>query len=315
VTAAQELALAMYDAISGMGDNERETPPGTVITEPGVYQLSDADYHADPVPGGSLSQSGAKMLPPPSCPARFDHERCNGRRSTKPWDIGHAAHKLVLGAGPELVLVRDEEGKNPNEWRTDVCKARVQAIRDAGNVPLKPAELAQVQAMAAKLREHPIARALFDPEHGKPEQSLIWQGHDVWLRARLDWLPDHNRPGRMVIPDYKTADSANPGTFARDAARYGYHVQDAWYTAAADNVLGTEAAFLFVVQEKTPPYLVTVIELDQPARRAGHERMRRAIEIWRDCNASGTWPAYAMPDEIPLVSLPAYATRDLEENW
>ncbi|MBO0827768.1 MAG: hypothetical protein J2P24_08300 [Streptosporangiales bacterium] len=42
-----------------------------MITEPGVYNLPAAVYHADPVPGGSLSQSGAKKLLPPSCPALY----------------------------------------------------------------------------------------------------------------------------------------------------------------------------------------------------------------------------------------------------
>ena len=48
-----------------------------VVDEPGVYDgLDEAAYHADPVPGGSLSASGAKLLLPPSCPALYaDRER------------------------------------------------------------------------------------------------------------------------------------------------------------------------------------------------------------------------------------------------
>jgi hypothetical protein len=46
-----------------------------LITEPGVYDIAEDHYHADPVPGGSLSNSGAKKLLPPSCPAKFAYER------------------------------------------------------------------------------------------------------------------------------------------------------------------------------------------------------------------------------------------------
>lgn len=279
------------------------------VTEPGVYAMPDAYYHADPVPGGSLSRSGAKLLLPPSCPARFAYERGREPATKKEWDIGHAAHRLALGAGPDLVRI------DADEWRSKAIKDEVAAVRKAGGVPLRPADYTAVHEMADALWQHPIARALFNPDHGKPEQTLVWRGHDVWLRCRLDWLPNPDSPGRMVIPDYKTADCADPDKFARDAARYSYHLQDAWYTAAVDNLLGAPPGFVFVVQEKTPPYLVTVVELDQQAKRAGHERMRRAIEIYRDCTESGIWPGYTQPDEIPLISLPAYATRDLEETW
>ena len=33
-----------------------------IITKPGVYDLPEDDYHADPVPDWSLSASGAKLL-------------------------------------------------------------------------------------------------------------------------------------------------------------------------------------------------------------------------------------------------------------
>jgi hypothetical protein len=284
------------------------------ITEPGVYDLPDEVYHGDPVPGGSLSASGAKLLLPPSCPAKFQHEREHGRQPRKVWDIGHAAHRMVLGAGPELVPVVDEDGKNPDEWRTKRCRDLVAEIRQRGAVPLKRAELDQVTQMAEQLRRHEVARALFDPSTGDAEQSLFWRdlADGVWLRARVDFLR-HKAPGRLVIPDYKTVECADPGVFGRDAARYGYHIQEAWYTAAARELLGVDAAFVFVLQEKTPPYVVSVVELDPEAKRAGARLMRRAIEIYRDCAESGVWPGYTTPDEIRQISLPAYATRDTEE--
>jgi hypothetical protein len=88
--------------------------------------------------------------------------------------------------------------------------------------------------MAAALREHPVARALFDPDRGRPEQTLIWRDKrtGVMRRARLDWLPDPGA-GRLIIPDYKTCASAEPAALARAVAAYGYHQQDDWYRAGA----------------------------------------------------------------------------------
>ena len=44
------------------------------VTEPGVYAMPFDVYLADPVPGGSLSTSGAKTLLN-ACPAIFAYER------------------------------------------------------------------------------------------------------------------------------------------------------------------------------------------------------------------------------------------------
>lgn len=271
------------------------------VTAPGVHQMTDAEYHADPVPGGSLSRSEAKQLL--ECPARFAWERQHGRKPRREWDIGHAAHKLILGSGPDLVRV------DADEWRSKAVKADVAAIREAGGVPLRPSDFDTVHAMADKLREHPIARRLFDRDHGQPEQTLIWHGSDVWLRARLDWLPDPKPDGRMVIPDYKTCDTASPAAIRKAVASYAYHLQDAWYSAAVDNVLGVAPAFVFVFQEKAPPYLVTVAQLDDEAKDAGHRAMSAAIEIWRQCTESGIWPGYVGDAEIPEISLPPWTDR------
>ncbi|TMU98060.1 PD-(D/E)XK nuclease-like domain-containing protein [Streptomyces sp. DASNCL29] len=276
------------------------------ITEPGIYQMSNEDYHAD---RGSLSSSGARKLLLPSCPALFRYEQDHPEPRKKTFDLGNAAHKLVLGEGPDLVQIDAEE------WRTNAVKAEVAAVRAAGAIPLKPSEHEQVHAMADALRRHPVASLLFDPERGTPEQSLFWRDDrtGVMRRARLDWLPDP-RAGRLIIPDYKTCRSANPEALARAVDDFGYHQQDDWYRSAAKalGLADDDAAFVFVCQEKTPPYVVTVVEMDTGARRIGAARNRRALEIFAECTATGYWPGYS--DEIAYLSLPAWAEiRDTQE--
>jgi len=70
--------------------------------------------------------------------------------------------------------------------------------------------------------------------------------------------------GRPIIVDYKTAASANPRRFAKSVAEYGYHQQAAWYIDGLEQITGAaDAAFLFVVQQKDPPWLVSVCQLDR----------------------------------------------------
>lgn len=281
----------------------------TTLIESGVFDIPEAEYHRDPVPGGSLSCSGAKKLLPPSCPALFKHERDHGQPYKKAFEFGSAAHRLVLGDGPELVEFAGT-GKNPEAWQKEDDKAEVAAIRQRGAIPLKPSEMAQVKAMAAKLREHPIASALLTPEGGKPEQTMIWQDPEtgIMLRSLVDWMPNRNG-NRLIIGDYKSAVSANPDDFRRAAYSYGYVMQNAWYLDGIRALgLDDDPDFVFVVQMKTPPYLVSLIRLDDEALRIGAERNQRARRVFAECQETGRWPGFT-DTEIAEVSIPAYAAR------
>lgn len=290
-----------------------------VITEPGVYDgLPEDVYHSDPIPEGSLSVSGAKRLLPPSCPAIFHHERTHGRPDKRAFDFGHAAHAKILGVGSEIVTVqrtaKDGSKSDAEDYKTKSAQEHRDEIRAAGKVPLLASERVEVDAMADALTRHPIARTLFNPDHGRPEQSLFWTDTEfgIWRRSRFDWLPNP-RNGRMIIADYKTAQTANPNEFERPMANFGYAMQAAWYTdAAVDLELAESAEFVFVVQEKTPPYLVSVIQPDLIAMRTGRSRNRRAIETYARCAAAGEWPGYG--DDVSLVSVPYWYARQEEDQ-
>lgn len=306
-------------------------PLAAEVTGPGVYALPVAEYHART----ELSSTGARKLLPPSCPALFDHWRRNGQASKAEFDFGHAAHRLVLGVGEEIAEIE------ANDWRSSKTRDEADEHRAAGRIPLLSKDVSTVYQMAQQLRQHPIASALFAPGSGRPERTLIWQawgnyteesadverGHVVLpapvpCRALVDWLPESvwqalPHPGRRVLlPDYKTCASAAPDDAVKAIARYGYHVQGAWYLAGlrALGLANDDARFLLVMQEKTPPYLVTVIEPDATAMRLGAMRVREAIDVYAQCTADGRWPGYS--DDVVLAELPPWETRELNgEIW
>src|SRR5207248_11468429 len=88
------------------------TPGDVQIVEPGVYDITNDVYHADPVPQGSLSSTGARQLTPPNCPALFKWQLDHPEPPNSVFDIGTAAHKLVLGDGPQIVEV------DADDWRS-----------------------------------------------------------------------------------------------------------------------------------------------------------------------------------------------------
>lgn len=284
-----------------------------VVTAPGLYDdIPDDVYHRDPVPGRSLSASGARKLLSPSCPAIFRHEQLHGRPPKKVFEFGSAAHQMVLGAGMPIKVVKAAD------WRTKKAQAEAKEIREAGGIPLLPHEYDQVLAMAAKLREHPLASAMFNPDRGKPEQSLFWrdQRTGVNRRARLDWLPDPGRR-RLVVPDYKTTADASPDSIRKSVHQWGYHQQAPWYLDGVRALgLGDEsAAFVFVFQAKEPPYLVTVVQLDDKAMHIGDQRNQRAIDAYLECSTADRWPGYCDDTDIETISLPPWVeAKYLEEQ-
>jgi len=278
--------------------------------QPGVYPDITADeYHAD---RESLSSTGARKLLPPSCPAKFKWDLDHPPAPRKAFDVGTAAHKLVLGDGPELVV----PGGGRERWDTADVKAEIAEIRARGAVPLKQAEYDAVTAMAAAIRQHPVAAALFDPERGgKPEQSLYWndQRTGVQCRARLDWLPATDG-GRLIAADLKTCVSADPKAFNRAVHEYRYDAQDQWYRSGMEAVgLAEDPAFVFVLIEKTPPYLVNVIELSTMWRLMAEDRNHRARTIYARCKERDVWPGYGT--DVDMVAPPAWLETEHEREY
>ncbi len=289
------------------------------VTTPAVEpDMPEPAYHAH----RALSASGAKKLLPPSCPARFAYERDNPPPPKPEFDVGHGAHKLALGVGAELVMVADEWGANPNDWRTNKVKDRLVEVRKAGKIPLKPKDYAAVHGMADALRKDPIAAELFDPERMRAELSLFWTDAETGVprRARTDAVSTPDADGQPVVVDYKTTTAADLDHISRALWNFGYCIQAPWYLDAvqACGLAGDDARFLFVFQEKDPPYVVSVIEPDPTVLAVGERRARQAIERFRDCTESGVWPGHVPPGEIPLVGLPAYIERQYanpDEEW
>lgn len=270
--------------------------PGWRITEPGLYAgIPDAVYHADPVPAGSLSVSGAKVLA--RNPARYDWDRRHPRDWEPVFNHGHAAHALVLGVGPRIVELA------ANDWRSP----KTRAVRDeqlaAGRIPLLSKDAEQVRAMRAALLEHELAAALLrDPVGAEVSAFRVDDVTGGWLRARFDVI----RSDGLV--DYKTAESAAPEAFQRKAVDYGYHQQAAWYLDMAEQLgCDVSAGFRFVVQEKHPPYLVSVVEFDDDTVQLGRAWNRYAIDLWQECRTTDTWPGY--PAETVTITAPPWAPR------
>jgi hypothetical protein len=279
----------------------------TVAPATGVFELTDEEYFGPQLATTTLSSTGAKELLKPGGPARFRHKADTGTVETKrAFDLGHGFHTLTLGSGPQPVELRGT-GKDPEAWRTDADKAAAEKLRAEGKVPLRPKDFAAAHAMAKAVRAHPIASKLLTG--GQPERTLIWQDEEtgVLCRAKADWLRWSG------IVDLKSAESAAPHKLSKAAYEHGYAIQAPFYLRGFRACFpdGVDPFFVHIAVEKEPPYLVHVNQLTERAIAWGDRQVSAALEIYRDCTASGVWPGYPT-DEITDIDLPAWIKT---EEW
>lgn len=262
-----------------------------------IHDLDEATYHAHPT---SLSVSGAKVLL--KAPALYKWQREHPVHRDV-FDVGSAAHALVLGVGAPIAVI------DADSWRTKAAQEAKVEARAKGETPLLAADYQRVQDMADVLSTHRLAMRLLS--EGEPEVSAFApdEATGVTRRARFDWL------GSRILTDYKSAASSEPGTFIKAAVNFGYAMQAGWYLDIARDLGHPADAFAFIVQEKEPPYLVTVIELPAELVEIGRSRNRRALERFRDCTESGLWPGYVPDDTFAQPSAPRWALTDYQETY
>ena len=110
------------------------------ITEPGIYPgITDTEYHADPVVGGSLTSTGARTLINRT-PAHYRHEQKQGRPDKAAFDLGRAVHDALLGHGAPLHEVPADD------WRTKAAKEARDWAREQGYTPLLTPQIEAVRA-------------------------------------------------------------------------------------------------------------------------------------------------------------------------
>lgn len=121
------------------------------------------------------------------------------------------------------------------------------------------------------------------------------------VQLRLDWnhpltdtpcksLLDKMATGNLVL-DLKTARDPSPEAFRRSVVRYGYHVQDAFYSLAYQTVYGRPCRFLFGVVGSEPPHDVAVYELDEAAKETGRREADLLITEYEARRRNNDWQA------------------------
>ncbi|WP_158595343.1 PD-(D/E)XK nuclease-like domain-containing protein [Galactobacter caseinivorans] len=266
---------------------------------PGAYDgIRNADYHADP----ALGSTSLKTLAKPGGQAKFKAAQERPQEHKTAFDLGTAAHSLILEGDLTGLAIIDAEN-----YLTKAAKEARNAAYAEDKTPLLPHEFAAVQAMQDAVMNHPLAAKAFTGH--TPERSIFWE-HETG--RMLKCRPDALRPGLIV--DLKTANTAEPNEWGRDAGKFRYHQQAAHYIDGIKAVTGETLPFAFVVVEKEYPHLVSWIEfdpnmLDEDGRDdIDRGRALNALALARlaESERTGLWPGYPTSSRI---SLPPWLAR------
>jgi hypothetical protein len=283
--------------------------------------MNAAEYHADPAPVPSLSSSIAKLLITRSPKhAWMQHPRLN--QNYKPevkeeFDLGTAAHALLLEGVNKMQIFNPSDYPNQKGggvatgWTNKAIREARDAARLEGKIPVLAETASALNAMVATCHEAFSANPdlegyTISGDGGVSEHTIVWHEGETYFRSRLDRVSTD----RKVIFDYKSTDNAEPTAFTRTIINMGYDLQAAFYLRALQK---PEARYILIAQETEAPFAVSFIGMPPAFIELGRRKVEHAIAIWKECMASGKWPAY--PTRVCYVDPPEYEMAKWEVDW
>lgn len=224
-------------------------------------------------------------------PAHYRHA------ATKSWGGGTLAQRMGTAAHaatfePARLVEFTGKVRRGKEWEA------FQADHPHDAVIVNAREYAYARAIAAALREHPIAAPILFGHGVVHEEEILWSHEGRACSSR----PDARDPD-VLIADLKTCRSAQPERFVREATWARHHAQLRFYDMAdaADTGRtvydprtrkGDRIDLYIVAVETAAPHVCTVFALDDSAIMAAD----RAIAAWwarlMACEAENAWHGY-----------------------
>lgn len=278
------------------------------ITEPGLYRMSAAAYHAGPTPAPELSSSIAKIIVQqsplhaytvhPKLGAKRDEDDESDDAKRTEMMLGSAIHKIALGHGAEITWVNpaDHVGKRggiPKGWTNDSIRDRRDEIVALGGIPLLSKYQSGVNRCAGNLRLAVEDWMCCDIKECFTEAVICWEEQGFWRKAQIDIA----RHDLLRLGDLKsTRMSIAPEACSRHIDSESMEIQAAFYLRACDAIDTTNAGrreFAFFFGEQTAPYQASrPIVMTEPGLEIGRMQVGNACRIWDECLENNVWPGY-----------------------
>jgi exodeoxyribonuclease VIII len=107
--------------------------------------------------------------------------------------------------------------------------------------------------------------------------------------------------------DIKTTDDASAAGMLKAIRNYRYNLQAYWYRLVYELATGKRPlGFRFLFVEKEPPYATAVCEIGPELMSWAVSDFEKAVNLYRECSASGVWPAY--PEDVQVIDVKSTTT-------
>jgi len=258
--------------------------------KPGIYyDLSNAEYQDVPAVSRSFLWRAHSQS--------FHHAVHGAYKSSPAFDFGTATHFAVLQPDEfEARVKRGPADRRGNKWKD---------AQEEGRLLMVSGEYDDVLRIRDTVHTNRVVHDLLTKGRPVAEASCFWVDERTGERCKV--RPDLATDDGLI--DLKTTVDASPAAFAAACAKYGYHMQDAFYRHGWEQAGGGKAdRFFFVAVEKSPPYASAVYELDDIAKMVGAKIWRETLNAYAEHKAEGTFPSYG--EDVQLLGLPDWAVRD-----
>lgn len=227
--------------------------------------------------------------------------------------FGQIVHKLLL----QPTTFADEFAVAPNvNRRSKAGKEEYDAFLAAneGKTVIDEDDFDVAVDMVNKIIDDPACKSLITGEHEVP---LFWTDPDTgeYCKCRLDALTYID--GKPFVVDYKTASSVRTDIFNNVIYKYGYHFQAAMYSEGVMRSMGLSErpGFIFIAQEKKPPYSINRVLITDDVMTAGVDKFRELIGIYHSCKEMNYWYGYnGISNELNESYLPGWMSLGEEED-
>lgn len=242
-------------------------------------------------------------------PEKYMWSKVHPEKPTPALVFGQVVHKLLLQ--PESF---DEEfAVAPDvDRRTKAGKAEWEAFEtwNAGKTIVTDDTLKVAADMAKAAHKSPFVQKLLA---GEKEKAFFWTDDLTGepCKIRVDCLTEIN--DEIIIVDYKTTTNAATDAFIKSAINYGYDFQAGMYCEGVKQCTGKKATFVFIAQEKEPPYALNIMQADDLLIKRGYDVFRELLGIYHECKQTDNWFGYlGKYNMLNNLCLPSWLAAEVE---
>jgi len=267
--------------------------------ETGFHNLSNDDYHKEE----AIGNSDLKLFH--RSPAHYRAKEL--KKDTPALVFGNFYH--IFNLQPHLVEQNYIQAYEGFDGRKD--KDFLSGRAYLNGISFKPAtgnnteiviswnDWQKVEAMKKALYADPTASALLSAE-GPREISGFWIDKRTGLPCKL--RADFINSATRIVGDLKSTTDASEEGFGYQMTKLRYHWQAAHYLNGVSVITQQEHKdFVFIAQEKDPPYAPAVYRLEDSDVYLGQEEIKPLMDRMRECKQDDKWPGYS--NKVEPISL------------